>query len=761
MIKKIFEKILLKFDKQIVEQIRGDTMQSRILVPTLITSLVSILLIAAPFFGALFWIRSVVIHNADEMGETAFQISSHALEQQLKENLVTRVYDLAGIIDERLNDVKNLTKLVASNATDYYTKPMEYRPRFINRAKDGDNIGNGAPNLYFSRGCDTPSVVREAAIGANIIDVFEQVFSLAEDITASYIAGESGYLIIVRNEMSTFTNYDARKRLWYLEAEKRNELTWSPVYLDSTGRFPTVTCAAPYYDNSGAKPVLKGIAGNGVLLKNFRQIIEDADPGEETTVFLLEKTGRKLFSSDNTGIKVDPYVGGFVSENLLESPNEGMRELARNMINGEDGLMEIHFDKSLNYIAYCPLDEIDWSLAISIDEQKIKGNIISIQSDINVLVTKIKKASDNMLFLMFILLFIVGLAIIVFRIFSVFELSRKIVLPLAELAQYASVFDKDSLTKEISLDVKALELRQLVASFNEMKRRIRQYISDLSKTTAEKERMSTELDIASKIQISMLPSSFTPQPNLPDFFEIDAKMFPAKEVGGDFYDFFFIDKNRFAVVVGDVSGKGVSAAMFMVVAKTLIKNHLQAGLSPELAISKLNIQLCDSNKEGLFVTMWAGVFNPYNGKIEYVNAGHNPPLVKSGSYSFRYVTGIPHDLVVGVMETAEYHKRVIHLAKDDALFLYTDGITEAFNNNDVMYGEERLSDFLNTHYDLSLKDILSELRNDIKEFAGAAEQSDDITMLALRYKKEQKNEIEEPEEPEELSDLPESLDEIL
>jgi sigma-B regulation protein RsbU (phosphoserine phosphatase) len=208
-------------------------------------------------------------------------------------------------------------------------------------------------------------------------------------------------------------------------------------------------------------------------------------------------------------------------------------------------------------------------------------------------------------------------------------------------------------------------------------------------------------------------------------------VYPAKEVGGDFYDFFFIDDDHFAVIVADVSGKGVPAALFMAITKTLVKNHLQAGEDADLALENINRQLCNKNTADMFVTLWLGLLEISSGLLRYINAGHNPPLIKRGDSNFDFLIS-PPDLVLAGMDETIYRQRETSLARGDTLFLYTDGITEAENTAGNFYGKERLRAFLNSRGNFPVKELLPELRSDIEAFSGGAEQSDDITMLALR-----------------------------
>lgn len=265
-----------------------------------------------------------------------------------------------------------------------------------------------------------------------------------------------------------------------------------------------------------------------------------------------------------------------------------------------------------------------------------------------------------------------------------------------------------------------------------------QCINEMTESLKEKERISGELEIATNIQAHMLPCIFPPFPDH-DEFDIFATMTPAKEVGGDFYDFFMIDEHRLAVVIADVSGKGVPAALFMVIAKTLIKNYAQMGMEPCHVFTKVNQLLCEGNEAGLFVTAWMGILDIETGKLTYVNAGHNPPLIKLADGSFTYLKSRPGFVLAG-LETIRYKQSELTMAPGDKLFLYTDGVTEALNMDQQLYGEQRLNNYLNAHIADSVNDMLHGLKADLDLFAGNQEQFDDITMLILDYQAKMKTE---------------------
>ncbi len=249
----------------------------------------------------------------------------------------------------------------------------------------------------------------------------------------------------------------------------------------------------------------------------------------------------------------------------------------------------------------------------------------------------------------------------------------------------------------------------------------------------EKERIGAELHVATQIQASMLPCVF---PAFPEYeeFDIYASMSPAKEVGGDFYDFFLVDQDHLALVMADVSGKGVPAALFMMITKTLLKNAAQSGLSPREAMEKVNNQLLENNEAGMFVTVWLGIYEISSGKLTAANAGHEYPAVKRAGGSFELFKD-KHGFVMAGMEDVCYQEYVIELHQGDMLFVYTDGVAEASDEENRLYGTDRMLEALNRKKDVGSQELLQEVRADIDRFVGNAMQFDDITMMAVKIRK--------------------------
>jgi sigma-B regulation protein RsbU (phosphoserine phosphatase) len=251
--------------------------------------------------------------------------------------------------------------------------------------------------------------------------------------------------------------------------------------------------------------------------------------------------------------------------------------------------------------------------------------------------------------------------------------------------------------------------------------------------TETEERISAELRVAAQIQASMLPSVFPAFPDRKEF-DLHASMVPAKEVGGDFYDFYLVRGNYLAVIIADVSGKGVPAALFMVITKTLIEN-LSSSLSPRKIFKKVNKRLIRNNDTGMFVTAFIGFYNISTGRFVYSNAGHNPPLLKKRGGDYAFLKSEPC-LVLGSFEEAKYTENEIFLEKGDILYLYTDGVTEAMNVKGELFSDAALVEVLNKNKNASPQALLKAVKKEVDAFSEGAQQFDDITMLALKINDE-------------------------
>jgi sigma-B regulation protein RsbU (phosphoserine phosphatase) len=243
--------------------------------------------------------------------------------------------------------------------------------------------------------------------------------------------------------------------------------------------------------------------------------------------------------------------------------------------------------------------------------------------------------------------------------------------------------------------------------------------------------LQNELDIAREIQKAMVPQKFPPFPKRKEF-EIYAHMIPAKKVGGDFYDFFFIDDDHLGFLIGDVSGKGVPAALFMAVSRTLLKSTALRGTSPAECLSRVNKLLRAEKTNAMFVTVFYGILNTKTGEIEYSNGGHNPPMIIRHDEKVKQ-SDLTENFVVGAISSSEYNSKKLNLLHGDCLLLHTDGVTEAMNTKNEQYSEERLVQCLENNKQLDVTKLVQHLSDDVKDFSTGAEQSDDITIMALKF----------------------------
>ncbi|MCR4923297.1 MAG: PP2C family protein-serine/threonine phosphatase [Lachnospiraceae bacterium] len=328
---------------------------------------------------------------------------------------------------------------------------------------------------------------------------------------------------------------------------------------------------------------------------------------------------------------------------------------------------------------------------------------------------------------------ITAIVAIISLLFTNLLVEKSIISPVKILSYEALEFvNNNTKISEKLNDIKTGdEIQTLSESLYSLEVNINEYINNLQRVTAEKERIGAELNVATQIQADMLPRIFPPFPEKKEF-DLYATMDPAKEVGGDFYDFFLIDNDHIGLVMADVSGKGVPAALFMVVAKTLIKNRALMGGGPGEVLAYVNDQLCEGNDAELFVTVWFAILEISSGKGIAANAGHEHPILKRKDGKYELVL-YKHSMAVATIEGLKFKEHTFELYPGDSLFVYTDGVPEACNEKNEFFGSDRLLDALNKDPDVSPKELLSNVKEALDDFVAGADQFDDITMMGINY----------------------------
>jgi sigma-B regulation protein RsbU (phosphoserine phosphatase) len=359
----------------------------------------------------------------------------------------------------------------------------------------------------------------------------------------------------------------------------------------------------------------------------------------------------------------------------------------------------------------------------TLDFTKLFGDV---RVTVSIPESELYSAVDAMMRNVFIIVLIIVLAS--YTIFYI-VLDRLLNRPIYELALKTKEIGHGNLDTIIEIKSKD-EIGELGKVINKMTSDLKLHIENIAAVTRENEHIRAELEIAGKIQQEMLPELKMDNEN----FDIYAEMIPCREVGGDFYDAFLIGDKNLCTVVADVSGKGVPAAIFMANAKTTIRTFAQMGLSPSEIFTKTNAHLRDGNKARMFVTAFLGILNLDTGEYKYVNAGHDVPVVTQRGQTFEFLKTEP-DPALAVSQKAVYAENALRLNRGDKIFIYTDGITEAFNPGNEPFGEKRLQKALNEHKDKSLNEMAACIKNELDSFEDSAPKRDDVTMLLIEYSK--------------------------
>ena len=426
-----------------------------------------------------------------------------------------------------------------------------------------------------------------------------------------------------------------------------------------------------------------------------------------------------VFSTVNHESEYSPYEVGFVRE----TTNEEYKRLYRNLYEGvsEEELIFLennHYSKAEHHLTAL--------IALKGSDGATRG-ILCVQRQMSALALARQIFRVNIIRVMSVLMLIVGIG-------HGFYLSRTLIRPIRTITAEASRFAEENKPAEKKLREQirnADEIGVLAQSIDQMEEQVAQYIENLTTITAERERIGAELDLAKRIQGAMLPHKFPPFPERTEF-DVYASMTPAKEVGGDFYDFFLIDEDHLCVLIADVSGKGIPGALFMMASKIILQSCAMLGNSAAEILNKTNEAICSNNQAEMFITVWLGILEISTGRLTAVNAGHEYPVLKVGDGPFEILKD-KHGIVVGGMEDIRYKEYELQLEKGTKLFVYTDGVPEATDAQNQMFGSRRMLEALNEKPDAVPQEILENMHRAVDDFVQGAEQFDDMTMLCLDY----------------------------
>jgi len=495
---------------------------------------------------------------------------------------------------------------------------------------------------------------------------------------------------------------------WYQIPKELNHPIWSePYYDEGGGEIIMATYSVPFYKMVSGERQFMGIVTADISLTWLREII--------SSIKILE-TGYGFLISKNGTIVTHPFRQLIMNETIFSMAeargDPGLREIGREMIKGKSGFVpfkSIVTNKNC-WMVYAPLSTSGWSLGALFPQDELMTDITHLSR----------------------IVFLLGLAGFLFLLVVIVWIAGSITRPLRALAGATEDLAAGNLDITIPPIKSRDEVGKLADSFRYMRSSLKQHIKELTETTAAKERIEGELKIAHDIQMGILPKVFPPFPHRREF-DIYATLVPAKEVGGDLYNFFFMDDDHLCFAVGDVSGKGVPASLFMAISMTLIKTKATKGLPPERVLSRVNQDLSLDNPSLMFVTLFLGILNIRTGEVEYCNGGHNPPYIIHSNGDVEPVE-TTNGMALGVMEDFSYQSRKMVLQKGETLFLYTDGVTEAMNKGYELFSEERLKKEITALKDKPVEEVVAGVMEKIRAFSQGMSQSDDITMMILRLK---------------------------
>lgn len=494
---------------------------------------------------------------------------------------------------------------------------------------------------------------------------------------------------------------------WYKIPKELGRPVWSEPYFDEGGgNIIMATYSVPFYRTGASGRQFTGIVTADISLEWLREIVSSIKVLNSGYGFLISKNG---------AIVTHPLKDLIMRETIFsvaKARGEALlREIGKKMIGGKSGfaLLTSAFSGKKSWVYYAPILSTGWSLAVLFPQDEFMADVIKLNYAVAIF----------------------GAVGLILLLTTVIFIARSIAGPLRAMAKATREIATGNLDVEVPLVRSNDEVGTLARSFEHMKASLKEYVKKLTETTAAKQKIESELNIAHDIQMSMLPKAFPPFPERREF-DIYALMETAKEVGGDLYDFYLIDKDRLCFIIGDVLGKGISAALFMAMATTLFKATASKDQGPDRILAQVDTEIKKSNDENMFVTAFLGILNTKTGEVIYANGGHNLPFIIRNDGKAVFVKET-EGKVIGAYEGESFETGGFTLGQGETLFMYTDGVTEAKDGKGGFFSEENLKKEIEDLHDLPLKEMVIGISGKIKDFSRGAEQSDDITMMVLRF----------------------------
>ncbi len=706
--------------------------------------LLSFVVLSALLFHSMYRVQDNAVESGRSVGEAAGEFTEALAENHAKQKLLIDVTENAHHADREIADIAENVKYIALDASKILSNPDSYLPRNV-KLPHRDVIRSGDCYIVFgSDARQSETVIAESRVAANIADTLEHLsIYYSNYATSCFITSENNYVLIAESfeedELILPENFEDTyepKSKYYWDTLKAGGL-FTQIYKDSGGYYG-VMCSIPFYVDGK----VAGIAGIGIGMASLYHDITSKTVGTSGINFALNQDGVVVFSSVQEGPLAISDQKRDLRCSYLE--NGALALAAYEMTEGKSGVVPLTLNGEEYYLAYAPTPSVGWSVGTLLKRDEVLGPAAAARESLSGHAKAFHDAMRSLFLKNAAIITALLLAIFAVLVYGSRKMAERFVQPILALTGGVREIAKGDLDQKIDVST-GDEIEELADSVNHMTGELKEYMANLSKVTADKEKIATELSLAQGIQEGMLPNIFPKFVGNPHY-DLFATMHAAKEVGGDFYDFYNLDEDHVALTIADVSGKGIPASLFMVISKTMLKNDALASAMEKGAanvnwgrnLEWANRQLCENNEEMMFVTVFFGVMNIKTGEFVYANGGHNAPLlgrVTDGKTDWQYIRDEKKTHMVGAIEDAKYEMKQLTLHPGDMLYFYTDGVTEAMNAEKELYTEERLQETLNRvgTTDTSVKEILAKVRADIDAYANGADQSDDITMLGIRF----------------------------
>ena len=710
-----------------ISRLKSLSVREKILIIFLSLSLLSLIITGLVAFVTISHLGDYSKQSLSELGNDAVNDSTVALIQEAEINLMRTATDQAQITQLSFDDTAAEIDILAAQAVTLQNNPplIPLIPSFTRNATINDPLSGTV--ILLAPGSTATTQSEEYITLAGMDDLLTAMKVADTDLKATYIATDSGILRMYPWTGEHEAIYDPRIRVWFINAKKSSGHVWSGPYVGATDSSTMVTCSRAIPTKYGTWVVASDVTTD-TINKNIGSLMLDSSG----YAVLVDSEGN-VISSPNLSAGKTKWNEAFPTKNVFNNSNPEMVKIGRKMVAGESGINHFWADNGVYegdiYIAYAPVKSLNWSFAISVPASHIIEPAINTRDKIE---NKTQDNSENinaqttrMLQILVGLFFILLIVVILLSV----KIAKIITRPVELLRQGTVALGKGDLDYYLTIET-GDEFEELAHSFNEMARDLKTNIENLRLTTAEKERYAKEMEIAKEIQDNFLPE-FTP--TIPGI-ELAATTLPAMEIGGDLYDFIPVQKELWGLAIADVSGKGVSAALFMALCSTVIRVSGSAEADPSVVMARANQLIYADGRSSMFITIFYGVLDPANRKFTYVNAGHNPPMLVRGDPPGVRILEDGRCIALGVVPEVTITCVELMLEPEDLIVMYTDGVTEAFNPQDEEFGEERLMDYLQKHRNDPVQEIIDGLVEEVRSFCGSRAQSDDITLVIIRVK---------------------------